>query len=152
MRRSEIRLRHHDYRDPGVYLVTLVSAGRATLFGVVDREGVRLSPFGEIARDHIELLPVRRPTVEVTDSIIMPDHLHLILTFAAPTSCGLGGVINAFKGGISRDVNLLRRTPGALVWQDNYWERVVRTIHELERLRAYLADNPRRWFERNQVR
>jgi hypothetical protein len=70
----------------------------------------------------------------------------LILSFVEPVASGLGGVVGCLKGGITRDINLLRRTDGAAVWQQNYWERVIRSERELESLEQYLSENPRRWL------
>ena len=127
MRRPAIRLSHFDYRSEGMYLVTLVTVQREPLFGAVEPAGVKLSEAGVIAAENLRLLPIRRPAVRVVESVIMPDHIHLILSFTEPVPAGLGGVVGCLKGGITRDVNLIRRTDGAAVWQQNYWERVVRS-------------------------
>ena len=37
--------------------------------------------------------------------------------------------------------------PGAPVWQRNYYERVIRNEEELNAVRQYILDNPRRWAE-----
>ena len=44
----------------------------------------------------------------------------------------------------ARSVNARRGTVGARVWQRNYFERVVRTGEELERIRWYIQSNPQR--------
>ena len=36
-------------------------------------------------------------------------------------------------------------TPGAPVWQRNYYERVIRNDLELRYLRQYILDNPAKW-------
>ena len=33
------------------------------------------------------------------------------------------------------------------VWQRNYYEHIIRNDTDLRRIRAYIADNPRRWIE-----
>gem|GEM_PF-4116091 len=33
-------------------------------------------------------------------------------------------------------------------WQSLYWDRIVRNQDELNRIRAYIADNPRKWSQR----
>jgi REP element-mobilizing transposase RayT len=41
--------------------------------------------------------------------------------------------------------NRVRGMPGGHVWQRNYYERVIRDDDELERVREYILDNPRKW-------
>ncbi len=145
MRRHDIRLKSFDYRSPGIYLATLVTDLREKCLGRVVGDEVILSPLGEVVQRHLELLPTWRSQVEVVDRAVMPDHVHVLLRFNEPVAAGLGGVIGCLKGGITREINLLRRTDGAAFWQLNYWERVVRSEDELQRIRRYFENNPRRW-------
>jgi hypothetical protein len=39
----------------------------------------------------------------------------------------------------------MRGTPGAAVWQRNYYEHVVRADEELTRIREYIVNNPAQW-------
>lgn len=55
--------------------------------------------------------------------------------------------MRAFKAATAKRINNIRGTPGAAVWQRNYYERVIRDDRELERAREYILDNPRRWAE-----
>jgi len=57
----------------------------------------------------------------------------------------LGAIIRAFKSATTRRINAARGTPGAAVWQRNYYERIVRDEIALERIRAYILANPLRW-------
>ena len=40
---------------------------------------------------------------------------------------------------------MMRGTPGATVWQRNYYEHIIRNGQALDRIRAYIAANPWRW-------
>jgi REP element-mobilizing transposase RayT len=59
----------------------------------------------------------------------------------------LGALIRTFKAATTRRINEHRRTPGAPVWQRNYYERVIRDEAELARVRQYILDNPAKWAE-----
>ena len=59
----------------------------------------------------------------------------------------LAAIVRAFKANTAKRINNLRSTPGAPVWQRNYYERVVRDDRELDAVREYILDNPRRWAE-----
>jgi REP element-mobilizing transposase RayT len=56
-------------------------------------------------------------------------------------------LVRSFKSAVAKRINTLRRTPGAGVWQRNYYDRIVRDDRELDGAREYILDNPRRWAE-----
>jgi putative transposase len=57
----------------------------------------------------------------------------------------LGSVVAYFKYQSAKQINVLRQTPAAPVWQRNYYEHVIRDETSLKRIRQYIADNPARW-------
>ena len=59
----------------------------------------------------------------------------------------IGAIVGNFKSLTARRINALRRTPGGPVWQRGYYDRIVRDERELNAIRAYIHDNPRRWAE-----
>lgn len=61
----------------------------------------------------------------------------------------LGRLIGAFKTVSTKHVNEIRSTPGAKLWQRNYYEHVIRDDSSLRRIHEYIANNPRQWgFDR----
>ena len=52
-----------------------------------------------------------------------------------------------FKSATTKRINTMRGTPGASVWQRNYYEHVIRHESALDRIRQYIADNPAGWSE-----
>ena len=65
--------------------------------------------------------------------------------FGKPVVGSLPSIMRAFKGAVTRQLNGMRGTPGAPVWQRNYFEHVIRTERALNAIRGYIADNPARW-------
>ncbi len=57
----------------------------------------------------------------------------------------LGATVQNFKSVSSRRINALRGTPGTPVWQRNYYEHVIRTEDDLNRIRQYIDANPGGW-------
>ena len=111
--RQTRRMYGHNYADVGTYEVTMVVAGRRPVFGEIvgtTRAGgeaphIKPSPLG-LALLNEELPKIHRyyPMVDIWQTCLMPDHLHLIVRInsALPTGKHLGTVIGAFKGGVSR--------------------------------------------------
>lgn len=54
-------------------------------------------------------------------------------------------LMGRFKMVSAKLVNELRGTPGARVWHRSYHDRVLYTAADLNRMRRYIADNPRNW-------
>jgi putative transposase len=59
----------------------------------------------------------------------------------------LASFVACYKATVTRRVNRLRDTPGARVWQRNFYERVIRDDDEAVAARIYIRDNPSRWPE-----
>jgi putative transposase len=77
--RRSIRLKGYDYANSGAYFVTIVTQGRACLFGEIVNAETRLNDAGSvIARWWFELNNKFR-TVETDDFVIMPNHFHGIV-------------------------------------------------------------------------
>jgi REP element-mobilizing transposase RayT len=56
-------------------------------------------------------------------------------------------VIGYLKMNASKQINMLRGTPGKRVWQRNYYEHVIRSEKELLALRQYIMNNPALWVK-----
>lgn len=161
-RRSQ-RLAGYDYRQNGAYFVTLCTHARECLFGDVVDGTMELSPLGDIVLDGWLWTPVVRPDVSLDAYVIMPNHLHGIIVLhrhgqylgdvdlrpgsppAGPMSGSLGAIINQVKSTSARRINRLRGLTGAPVWQRDYHDHIVRNESDLDRIRAYIEDNPARW-------
>jgi hypothetical protein len=57
----------------------------------------------------------------------------------------LGAIIGQFKSIVTKRINAKRQTPGALVWQRNYYEHIIRNESDLDRIRRYIVFNPALW-------
>ncbi len=57
----------------------------------------------------------------------------------------LAALVRAFKSGAAKRINRLRETPGASLWQRNYYEHVIRHDRALNGIRQYIRDNPMNW-------
>lgn len=110
------RAQWHDYNQKGIFMITLVTAGRRPLFGHLegtskaprgsyDAPRLVLSPLGKsILEEEIPKITKHYPMVKVWRVAMMPDHLHLLLRVEEPLPKGkhLGFVLGGFKTGCSR--------------------------------------------------
>jgi REP element-mobilizing transposase RayT len=56
-------------------------------------------------------------------------------------------VIGAFKSLSAHQANKILNRTGASLWQRNYYEHIIRSDTALDRIRAYVANNPANWAQ-----
>jgi len=62
-----------------------------------------------------------------------------------PARGSVGAIVGQMKSLSQKAINRQRGTPGAPVWERNYFEHVIRNSHALQRCREYICNNPLRW-------
>jgi len=77
--RRSIRLKGYDYSQPGAYFVTLVTQGRANLFGEVRGGDMHLNEAGQMVATIWISLAKRFPHIELDTYQVMPNHFHGII-------------------------------------------------------------------------
>ncbi len=122
-----------------------------------------LNPAGNMVMRWYLELENKFPDIQCDACICMPNHLHFIVvnvgadprvrpdhTKGEHVGSPLHRVVQWFKTMTTneyiREVNQNQwpRFEGKL-WQRDYWEHVVRNETDLERLREYIANNPKSW-------
>ena len=150
--RHYVRLNEYDYSREGAYFVTICTRNRALFF---EKEGVRV-----IAEKCWAELPDHFPIVQLDQWVIMPNHVHGIITIVAdcrgvqlnaptqkpvirdhnncfsaisPPSNTLAVIVRTYKAAVT----ILYRRAGYrnFGWQRDYYEHGVRTAEELNRVR-----------------
>jgi len=62
----------------------------------------------------------------------------------------ISSLMAGFKSATTKIINEKRNQPGAKIWQNNYYDRIIRNEDELNRIRQYIIDNPYKWgLDRN---
>jgi len=56
-------------------------------------------------------------------------------------------LIRTLKSATAKRIDRYRWTRGSAVWQDGYYEHIIRNEDDLRRIRGYILDNPRKWAE-----
>ena len=159
--RKSIRLPGYDYRLPGSYFITICTYKKKPFFGRIENGVVILNYHGTIALSEWFNSRNIRKEIELREDevIIMPDHLHGIIHImdvgatgpvarpkkSGPTPGSIGAIIGQFKSQTTKRINAKRGTPGQIVWQRGYYDRVIRNADELNRIRLYIQSNPDMW-------
>ena len=96
--RKPVRLKEYGY-GTGVYFVTIVARDRQKIFSTItgSRQNVgagyirpedvqnELTVIGNIAEQRLLEIPVHYPGVQIENYVIMPNHIHIILTLTPPS-------------------------------------------------------------------
>jgi REP element-mobilizing transposase RayT len=156
------RLLGWDYRQDGWYFVTICTQKRKCYFGKIRNNKMILSTAGKIAEKYWKAIPSHFPNIELETFIIMPNHIHGILTinnpvpflrttnhFAPLPRHSLPLVINHFKGAVKRQCNQQKY---AFNWQPRFYDHIVRTRKRLYKISQYILNNPTKWeSDRNNI-
>lgn len=129
---------------------------------------MRLNGFRRIVQEEWLRTPFVRPNVELDEFVIMPNHVDGIVIlwnnrdggstvganshsprrevpFRSPSRT-VGAIVRGFKSATTTRINTIRNAAGAPVWQRNYYERIIRDLDELGRIREYIRNNELQWF------
>ncbi|MEA5621191.1 transposase [Cronbergia sp. UHCC 0137] len=63
------------------------------------------------------------------------------------TPQSLGSIIQNYKSVSTRQINRINKAKGNVIWQRNYYERVIRNEEALNNTRQYIVNNPINWEE-----
>jgi REP element-mobilizing transposase RayT len=62
-------------------------------------------------------------------------------------SKSIGSLISGFKSSVTKQINLIRNTPGEPVWQRNYWDHIIRNDESFDKIEDYIINNPLNWHQ-----
>src|SRR5206468_5564832 len=103
-------------------------------------------PFSSAARDAIlrHCLHDNGKKFVLHAAVVMPDHVHLLLTPLQDESgwvYGLPAILKTIKGVSARSINKLLGTSGP-IWQEESFDHVLRSQESLEEKLEYIRQNP----------
>jgi putative transposase len=129
-RRQSFRLQGYDYRNEGMYFVTICTKDRISYFGKVENGQMILSDMGKVVFDNWLKIPQFSPHIVLDEFVVMPNHIHGILAIVAsvaslhcndatdkdataknqfmsaisPKSGSISRVLNSYKGACSKEI------------------------------------------------
>jgi putative transposase len=138
--RQSLRLSGHDYGASGTYYVT---------FCTHRREPLLIQPqLHAIVENEWLALPQRFPAVTLDTFVIMPDHMHCLLSIdakvkRAPT---LFTVMKTYKSITTvawiKHLEATKQEKSGIIWQRSYHDQIIRNERHLAAVRQYILNNP----------
>ena len=168
-KRKPLRLKNYDYSAPGAYFVTICTAEKRCFLSTITvgdgterlenatvwrfqqgrakpmdlaRPVVKLTKLGCIIERQIEDIPKRFPTVTVDAYVIMPNHIHLLISLHRDPD----------REDPTGRASLTGRASPSPTVDPNFTREKVRGCHAVLRRRRGRACPSRGWSARQQVK
>lgn len=168
--RRSMRLKDYDYSQAGAYFVTVCTQNRECIFGEIEDGRMILNETGKAVQAAWDGLPNRFPGIVLDAFTVMPNHCHGIVVLvgaglarpnsnalpnvndniekgAASSALTLGTVIRALKAISAINANGILCRSGRPVWQRNYYDHIIRSEDDMNKIREYVETNPSGWHE-----
>lgn len=161
-KRKNIRLKEYDYNSVGSYFITFCVQDKKNILSCMhvgalhEAPEVKLTQYGKEVKNVIETVE-KRFDVIVDEYVIMPNHVHIIITIK--TDCSerairesplrgrsyISKIVGYIKMNSSKAIHNIN--PALKVWQRSYYDHIIRNEADyLEKLN-YILTNPAKWVE-----
>ena len=110
---------------------------------------VRLTAYGRMVADNLEQMNRIYTNIHVDHSVIMPNHVHLLISIKRDHSCGRPGSaspttdLTRFVAAFKKYTN---KACGFSVWQRSFHDRVIRDDNDYRLHWRYIDENPKKWL------
>lgn len=163
---NSLRKSWWNYSGPGTYFITINAHNRAHFFGEATKDQIVLNEIGKAALKCWREIPHHFPFAIAQDIVVMPNHIHGILkvilplhkhwledggphnkNLFGPQATNLASIIRGYKIGVTK---LARSINQNFKWQRGFYDVIILNKTELQRIRQYIANNPKKWIEGSQ--
>ena len=146
-KRKHPRLKIYDYDQCGCYHITICTKDRRPVLseitpaeGLASRPGVRLYTIGRIAEQYIQKIPKVYPGIILEKYVIMPNHIHLLISLGAESNTSVPTIVRSLKRKVNRET-------GRSIWQESFFDTVVRNDSMFQCEWRYIDENPDKWAQ-----
>ena len=149
------RIPDYDYGTNGAYFVTICTQDRRRILSDIVGDGLPVpKPCGLIAQDFIRNISEKYPAVMVDKYVIMPDHIHFLISIHEQVRHPGRGVPTPRTSVVARFVGTFKRfcnkEYGQNIWQTRYYDHVIRNQQDYDEIWEYIDNNPRKWMMKKQ--
>ena len=131
------RLKNYVYSSEGFYFITICTKNRKRFLSRIEAhpgETARLllSEYGCVVESYLVSFP------GIEKYVIMPNHIHLIVHKTNGKS--ICDDVRSFKGLVTKKI-------GKSIWQDSFYDHVIRDEADYLIKWNYIEENPEKWAE-----
>ena len=136
--RKQLRLEDYDYSQQGTYFITICVKNRLEILGNINDNEINLAKEGIIAKSYIETIEKVFEGIILDEYVIMPNHIHAIISIVKQNKVTLSRIINQYKGAVTKQI-------GYSIWQKSYYEHIIRNEKEYYKIKEYIQNNIINW-------
>ena len=155
--RKSNRLSDYDYTQEGCYFVTLCTQNRKNVFVMEEPvgNGLRAVPdnlSNQLIHKWIRETQNKYDNVQIDKYVIMPDHLHMIISITERHAGRSLQEIMAFFKTMTTNAYMQGVREGKLpafdkkLWQKSYYDHVIRNQQDYNEIWEYIQNNPKKWL------
>ena len=127
-----------------------------TIISQADKCILAASEIGKIASDYCLQIPKHYSFVVIDEYIVMPNHIHMILSIQkdiktnytaniyGPQSGNLSAIIRAYKSTVKKYAN---ENNIPFEWQPSYYEHIIKNESSYLHIINYIQENPNNWIK-----
>ena len=159
-KRKNIRLSSYNYNQNGAYFITVCTHNKKDLLSHIvgrihESPEIQLTEYGQIVNNIIKTIPDRF-SVSVDKYVIMPNHIHFLLTIDNPCVRAIresplqgrsliSKVIGYLKMNASKDIHKLGHN--GEIWQRSFYDHIIRDQNDYNDIWQYIDTNPETWVQ-----
>lgn len=171
--RKNLRLSNYDYSQNGLYFVTICTKNREDYFGEIVKWEMILNEYWKIAEKCWNEIPMHYMKSQIDYFIIMPNHIHWIIIIENINinleinplvkenylldnnnpnhKTNLSNIIKWFKIWCTKEIKN-NYNDNVFWWQKSFYDVIIRNEEQLNTIRQYIIDNPKKWeFENKNI-
>ena len=159
--RKRTRMKYFDYSRNGAYFITICTQDRKQILSTIAKNNEQinvgegsslplLTDYGKILKHNIELINEKYENVMPTQYVIMPNHVHMILTIMyengrenpSPT---VSTVVGWLKYQTTKEINHTCKCTGNKIFQRSFHDHIIRNSDDYDKISKYIYENPLIW-------
>lgn len=165
-KRKSIRLKDYNYSQNGAYFVTICTHNKENLFGEIKNGAMDLSVLGQIVANNIKILSGIYDDIKIDKYIVMPNHIHMIISVCREciacippvedkTKMLISKIVQIFKSSVTKEFRLSEKTYlcnryacnayPTIVWQKSFHDHIIRNQTEYLKIWEYIDTNSLKW-------
>ena len=147
-KRNPTRLKNYDYSSDGAYFITICTHKKQNILCDIVGEGLcalpitKLTPIGEAANESIKYIACHYDNIAVDKFVIMPNHIHLIITNQTgghgDPPVQIYDIIGNFK-------SFTTHKYGKTLWQRSFHDHIILGENDYLKIWNYIDTNPQKW-------
>jgi putative transposase len=156
-KRKHPRLNGYDYSRGGAYFVTICTKNRQCMLsrivgrGILDAPIIELSEYGKNVDESIKFLNTKPNELHIEKYVIMPNHVHMLIVIDNGGDGGASRMPRPTNALLPKFISSIKRYTNKVcssdLWQNSYYDHVIRDDHDYLTRWQYIDDNPARWAE-----